>query len=136
MPCSKCVRSLETWFRIASRRQKDEKANPRDLYGRQVPDELKEIFAARTVMARWIAYTDTMQQKLYQISRTPGGENLDMDEIGRLFKQVKLRVTQAMPALVCSQCRAFDSQCPACGGKKWIVTKDMVHLVIPVNGDH
>ncbi len=98
------------------------------MYGRKVPENFRSVFAARRVLLRWINYVDAMETKLFRVSRTPGCEALDMEDIHRLLQQVKVRVNQAMPALMCDRCKAFDSQCPACGGKKWIITKDLTAL--------
>lgn len=86
-----------------------------------VSEECRDVFASVPDFRKCMAAIDACKKTVKELSETPGGGRMDVQEIERCLGQARSLVRFGMPYTECPKCRReLDKKCPNCFGKGWI----------------
>ncbi len=101
-----------------------------DATGVIVPLRLREIFRGRNRVFKIVEELEVVQHNLHALKDMEYCSQMNMAEVLRDFKRLRLRIAQGLPFSPC-QCRA-NAVCEICKGRKWVNATQ--YLLLPHPG--
>jgi hypothetical protein len=93
-----------------------------DALGQLVPPRLHSVFSTRHEVYNLAAEIEALKSSLVLLRDLPGMEQLPTREICRYLEAAKTELQLSAPMAVCD-CPPTKTDCPNCGGRRWLSGK-------------